>query len=145
MRNPDVTAKEPRLTLRRFTLLVLCVLCAAPTPGDIGGCGKRAELLDAELFFAKKYALDCSACQVCGVDNDTCDWACDPNNAPSEFPLGCFPLVHDGEVCLRALTYSDCDEYRGYLDDQAPTVPSECNFCPAREGEPQTDAGGGDE
>jgi hypothetical protein len=49
---------------------------------------------------------------------------------PSEFPKGCFPLVHDGEVCLRALSYSTCDEYVEYLDDRVPRIPTECNFCP---------------
>jgi hypothetical protein len=49
---------------------------------------------------------------------------------PADFPEGCAPLVHDGEVCLRALHFASCDAYRGYVDDAAPTVPTECDFCP---------------
>jgi hypothetical protein len=109
--------------------IVLGLLSLAPTPGDIGGCGAPANLLSARQFFQKKRELDCSACRTCGIQNRTCSTVCsDP--APSEFPRGCFPLVHDGEVCLRALTYSSCDDYQTYLDPRAPRTPSECDFCP---------------
>jgi hypothetical protein len=114
-------------------LVLLCLgcslLCLAPTPGDVGGCGQSAELLGARQFFHKKREVDCSACDACGIHNRTCSTVCtDP--IPSRFPRGCFPLVHDGQVCLRALSYSSCDEYRSYLDDAAPRMPSECDFCP---------------
>jgi hypothetical protein len=49
------------------------------------------------------------------------------------FPEGCLPLVHDGEVCLRALLYATCAEYEAYVDDARPKVPSECDFCPEGE------------
>jgi hypothetical protein len=44
------------------------------------------------------------------------------------------PLVHDGEVCLRALDDAACEDYLEYMSDVAPTVPTECNFCPAEGG-----------
>jgi hypothetical protein len=46
------------------------------------------------------------------------------------FDPDCFPLVHDGEVCLNALRAASCNDYANYVDDLAPTVPTECNFCP---------------
>jgi hypothetical protein len=119
--------------LRRLGLLALCLLfgllCLAPTPGDIGGCGAPADLLGARPFFEKKRDIDCGACSQCGIHNRTCDALCS-EPIPNAFPRGCFPLVHDGEVCLRALSYSSCEQYRTYLDDRAPRTPSECDFCP---------------
>ena len=39
----------------RFALATTVVLfCAAPTPGDIGGCGQRVQPLGPEPFFAAK-------------------------------------------------------------------------------------------
>ena len=57
----------------------------------------------------------------------------------SLFPPGCFPVVHDGEVCLNALLAADCDDYREFVADEGRTVPTECNFCPPRDVAP--DAG----
>lgn len=119
----------------RLRLLLLSaafgLLCAAPTPGDVGGCGQKAELLDPPIFFASKKRTDCVRCDECGLDTDTCRGACDPAVPyATEFPEGCFPLVHDGEVCLRALLHAACDDYAGYVSDTSPSVPSECNFCP---------------
>lgn len=109
-------------------------LCLAPTPGDTGGCGQPAEPLDAQVFFATKKHLDCDRCEGCSLVSDTCFEACDPEvPAPTTFPEGCVPLVHDGEVCLRALLAASCGAYRGFTDDEAPRTPSECNFCPPRE------------
>lgn len=123
--------KKCRFPWRRLSLTVLCAATLAPTPGDIGGCGKSPKLLSANKFFESKRELDCGACQGCNIQNTTCSTVC-TKPIPGSFPLGCFPLVHDGEVCLRALSYSSCDEYRTYLDDEAPEVPTECNFCPPR-------------
>ncbi len=119
-------------SLRRLLVCgVLGLLCAAPTPGDIGGCGQRAELLDPPIFFASKAKIDCDRCRECGHDSNFCDNTCDAQTPKqTEFPEGCFPLVHDGEVCLRALLHADCDDYASYVSDDAPSVPSECNFCP---------------
>jgi hypothetical protein len=125
---------HPMPSLRRLTLLLLATLCLAPTPGDMGGCGQPARLLDGPKFFEQKRLIDCSACQSCAIVSQTCSRLCAEPLAQVDFPSGCFPLVHDGEVCLRALNYSDCDEYRRYLDDDAPSVPTECNFCPGDAG-----------
>jgi hypothetical protein len=118
--------------LRRVLLAAgVALLCAAPTPGDIGGCGQRAELLDPPIFFASKQRIDCVRCKECELDSLHCADACKRvPPAQRDFPEGCFPLVHDGEVCLRALRYASCDDYAGYVSDTQPTVPSECNFCP---------------
>lgn len=109
------------------------LFCAAPTPGDIGGCGQAPDLLDAPRFFATKKQVDCSRCEECGLVSNACDEACN-GKPPSEdaFPDECVPLVHDGEVCLRALRHASCDDYETYMDDAVPAVPSECNFCPPR-------------
>jgi hypothetical protein len=118
----------------RFWLVALAALpCLAATPGDVGGCAQKAELLDPPIFFASKKRLDCTRCQECLLDTESCARACNRGAPPErEFPEGCFPLVHDGEVCLRALRYASCDDYSGYVSDEAPSVPSECNFCPPR-------------
>lgn len=114
---------------------IAAIFCAAPTPGDVGGCGQDPQILDAPTFFANKKARDCRQCQKCGLTTQSCRGACD-TTVPydTEFPEDCVPLVHDGEVCLRALLYASCDDYVGYMDDAAPTTASECNFCPPRGG-----------
>lgn len=124
---------------RAFEIAALAVLSLlfmiAPTPGDIGGCGQKAQLLDAPLFFATKLSIDCTKCQECGLVFNACGEACDPATpVPDTFPSGCFPLVHDGEVCLRALNNASCDDYGGYMTDDLNlrSTPSECNFCPER-------------
>ncbi len=116
---------------RRLSVVVVALLCAAPVPGDIGACGQPVEVLDAPRFFAAKKAADCRQCRSCGIRSGACDVACDDNAAPeTAFPDGCLPLVHDGEVCLRGLLYASCTDYRGYMDDAHPRVPTECDFCP---------------
>jgi hypothetical protein len=113
--------------------IVLSFLCAAPTPGDVGGCGQAPDILDAPTFFANKKRIDCTRCDDCGLVSQTCDQACNGKPpAVQTFPEDCVPLVHDGEVCLHALEYASCDDYTGYMSDSAPSAPSECNFCPPR-------------
>jgi hypothetical protein len=109
-------------------VLVLCL--AAPTAGDIGGCGKAVEELDATKFFTEKRFVDCNKCLACSIASAACQRACSDEPVESSFPEGCFPLAHDGEVCLNALRDADCDEYLRYVDDVAPEAPTECNFCP---------------
>lgn len=119
---------------RRLLLSVLCVwcaLCAAPTPGDIGGCGTAVEDLDAQAFFAARRAADCDACRECGLSTERCAVACSGESDEARtFPEGCFPLVFDGQVCLRALRHSSCEDYAAYVADAAASVPTECDFCP---------------
>lgn len=120
---------------RALLALGVLVFCTAPTPGDVGGCGQQPDNLDPPTFFATKKAIDCSRCGECGIVTQTCVDACDENVGwDTEFPEGCFPLVHDGEVCLRALQYASCDDYESYVADSSPSTPSECNFCPPRGG-----------
>ena len=122
-----------RDTLQRCLLGLLSLLfCAAPVPGDVGGCGQSPDQLDPQVFFATKRDIDCRKCQQCGFPTLACQEACSEQAVvPADFPEGCVPLVHDGEVCLRALHFAACDAYRSYIDDGAPSVPTECNFCPA--------------
>jgi hypothetical protein len=118
--------------LGRIVLLALFVLfAAAPTAGDIGSCGQPADDLDPVKFFESKQALDCRRCGECGISSAACDRACAPALEQSAFPTSCFPLVHDGEVCLDALGAASCKEYATYVSDASPTVPTECDFCPA--------------
>jgi hypothetical protein len=111
-------------------VLFLGALCAAPTPGDVGGCGQHADLLDADAFFAAKQARDCKTCGDCGFHTDYCVEVCSPDYQAPGFPTGCAPLVHDGEVCLDALEAAGCGEYKQYTKDQGRLVPTECQFCP---------------
>ncbi|HKO50491.1 MAG TPA: hypothetical protein VJV79_22365 [Polyangiaceae bacterium] len=113
-----------------FFALVL-LFCTAPTPGDVGGCGQKPAELDPGTFFASKANTDCQRCQECGLTRASCANACNaPESYPSAFPENCLPLVHDGEVCLRALLHASCDDYASYMSDSSPSVPTECNFCP---------------
>lgn len=123
-----------RLRERRAQLsiaLLGLLLCTAPTPGDIGGCGQQPAELDPEIFFGSKAAIDCQRCAECSLASKSCKNACDfPDSYPKSFPDRCLPLVHDGEVCLRALLNASCSAYGEYMNDASPSVPTECNFCP---------------
>jgi len=110
---------------------VVLLFCTAPTPGDVGGCGQKPAELDPGTFFASKANIDCQRCDECGLTAISCENVCThPESYPSAFPDNCLPLVHDGEVCLRALLHASCDEYASYMSDSSPSVPTECNFCP---------------
>ena len=124
--------REPREGRRRAALIVLAVVFGiGATVGDIGSCGQATDELDPRTFFDIKAGLDCDRCAECGLRTNACDRAC-KEPAATTFPKGCRPLVHDGEVCLRALIHAACSDYESYVDDTAPTAPSECQFCPNR-------------
>jgi hypothetical protein len=110
--------------------LVAIFFLAAPTAGDIGSCGQTAVDLDARKFFQAKDQIDCRQCFDCGFDTEVCVRACDPEVSQASFPEGCYPAVHDGEVCLNALAAAGCKEYLAYVADDGASVPTECNFCP---------------
>ena len=112
--------------------LALTVL-AGPTVGDVGSCGQEVADLSPEKFFAEKDFIDCQQCGECGFITRQCDAACDGVLSAAEFEPNCFPLVHDGEVCLNALRATSCSDYASYIDDVAPTIATECNFCPIDE------------
>lgn len=114
---------------RALLAFVVLAFCAAPVPGDVGGCNQSAEELDAGRFYASKARIDCDRCTDCGLKTSACQRACQ-RLTPSAFPKDCLPLAHDGEVCLRALMFAGCGDYRDYVRDVAPTIPTECNFCP---------------
>ncbi|HET9931085.1 MAG TPA: hypothetical protein VFQ35_10375 [Polyangiaceae bacterium] len=111
-----------------FAFVVLA-FCAAPVPGDVGGCNQSAEELDPVAFFRTKARIDCDQCTQCGISTAACSQACQ-GSPQTSFPKDCLPLAHDGEVCLRALLDAGCGDYAEYVRDQSPTVPTECNFCP---------------
>lgn len=118
-------------TATRLVLVALAAFCLAPTPGDIGGCGQTARDLDPDVFFNSKRSVECRRCGECSLRTPACELACDEQaELPAEFPDGCFPLVHDGTVCLRKLTQSSCEDHAQVMGEPA-RVPSECNFCPA--------------
>jgi hypothetical protein len=117
---------------RRLLVATLALCCAAPTAGDIGSCGQEAEELDPVKFFAQKGGIDRSRCEECGISSARCEARHAGELEATEFPEDCFPLVHDGEVCLRALLDAGCGDYEEYMRDVGPTVPTECNFCPPR-------------
>lgn len=107
----------------------LAVLCMAPTPGDVGGCGATQSALDPAGYAFDRKTLDCNRCKECGLSTPRCTRACDPAKSPDvSVPATCQPLKHDGEVCLHALEAASCDDYASYVAD-APTSPSECQFC----------------
>jgi hypothetical protein len=125
-----VTASKDASRTRWLPAAIAGLLCAAPVPGDIGSCGQPVQLLDAKVFFRAKQKIDCQRCEECGIHTSNCGAACTLLNADSAFATGCFPLVHDGEVCLRKLLHTSCGDYESVVSDDAPTVPSECDFCP---------------
>lgn len=110
--------------------IVLLFFTAAPTVGDIGACGQAPDEMDPVKFFTAKDEVDCQKCVACGIVSQACNVACDIGLSQEDFPADCRPLVHDGEVCLNALGASGCGAYRQYMSDLAPTIPTECNFCP---------------
>lgn len=124
-------------TIVRLAAVVL-FFTAAPTVGEIGSCGQPPDEMDPVKFYTEKERIDCEKCIACEIVTDACARACEPELDLDDFPKGCRPLVHDGEVCLGALEASGCDAYRYYMSDGAPTIPTECNFCP-----PCVDADGG--
>jgi hypothetical protein len=113
-------------------LLAACAfaLLTAPTAGDVGGCGSTPTALDPGVYARARKNVDCQRCTECGLSTDRCTRACDAN-APSEIaiPSTCHPLLHDGEVCIRALRAASCSDYAGFVDDAAPSAPTECEFC----------------
>lgn len=116
--------------LRVAALGFLVAVCAAPTPGDVGGCGQKRQALDEATFFSTKSAIECERCGECEIRTDRCTQACNDDSGGRRFPEDCVPLVHDGEVCLRRLLDVGCDTFGEYVDDRTPAVPSECDFCP---------------
>jgi hypothetical protein len=113
-----------------FAAVLALVFGAAPTVGDVGSCGQKATPLDEAVFAAQRKALDCQRCTQCGLITQTCTDACDPSK-PSDvgWPDTCFPLDHDGVVCIDALEAASCKDYASFVSDTAPTVPTECQFC----------------
>jgi hypothetical protein len=109
--------------------LAVVFFTAAPTAGDIGSCGQAPDDLDPKSFFEVKATIDCRRCAECGFDTEACHTACS-STAPQAFAKGCFPVVHDGEVCLDALLATACADYAAFVSDVAPSAPTECNFCP---------------
>jgi hypothetical protein len=116
--------------VRAGLALAAPLVLSGPTAGDIGGCGQEPDLLDDAKFFEQKARLDCSKCESCGLASERCEVACEGGDPRERFPTGCAPLVHDGEVCLRALGDASCDEYAGFMADRGATISTECAFCP---------------
>lgn len=123
----------PMARVKLLWAVGMLLLLTAPTPGDVGGCGQARQVLDVEAFFESKQGIDCERCDECRLRTERCVSACSTSPIETEFPEGCVPLVHDGEVCLRRLLDASCDEYAGYMDDGDAKAPTECNFCPPRE------------
>jgi len=118
---------------------MLAVAAMAPTAGNIGSCGQEAVALDPDKFFAAKQGLDCEHCTDCSILSDACELACSAEPVTAEFPSHCVPLVHDGEVCLDALSASSCSAYESFMADTDATIPTECDFCPVDEfGDPRS-------
>ena len=119
---------------RKGHLMLAAVLAvifgAGPTVGDVGGCGATVEPLDARAFARARKKVDDQRCFECGLSSERCKEAHNPKAASDvAFPPRCFPLYHDGEVCLNALLSASCADYALYVDDQVRYVPSECEFC----------------
>ncbi len=116
--------------LAAVAVVLLGVASLAPTTGDVGGCGATVTELDEARFARARKLVDCQRCTECGISSQRCVAACDPK-APNEvgFPPRCFPLLHDGEVCLDALLAASCGDYALYVDDSVRAIPTECEFC----------------
>jgi hypothetical protein len=111
-------------------VVALVFFTAAPTAGDIGGCGQAENELDPARFFRAKQDVDCQRCSECALTSNACGKACSPGLVISAFAPGCVPLEHDGEVCVDALGAAGCGDYGHYMADEGSTIPTECNFCP---------------
>jgi hypothetical protein len=122
---------KPRRPLLRALAALLILSAGAPTVGDLGSCGQDAVLLDTNKFFEQKEAIDCQKCTDCAIFTKACDKACDNKLDVVPFPKDCFPLVHDGEVCVHALEASKCGDYETFMADEGALIPNECDFCPA--------------
>jgi len=121
---------------------VLALLAGAPTAGDIGSSCQPVVLLDHTKFFSAKQGLDCDRCTSCSLTSTACNAACGKKPVAPPFPKNCYPLVHDGEVCLRALTAASCSDYALFVADHGAIIPTECDFCPADKA-PASAQGGG--
>jgi hypothetical protein len=125
-----VTDSRQRTRGLALAVAVLGALVMAPTVGDTGGCGRTATELERDRYENGRKLQDCERCQECGLATARCERACDPKELPEILlPATCRPLLHDGEVCLRALAAASCSTFASYVDDDAPTTPSECEFC----------------
>ena len=129
-----MSVARPGGTVRRrelaFAAVLALVFGAAPTVGDVGACGQAATPLDEAVFVGQRKALDCQKCTRCGLTTQTCIDACDPAKTSNVgWPDTCFPLDHDGVVCIDALEAASCGDYASFVSDIAPTVPPECQFC----------------
>jgi len=135
--NTPSNRRPPRWgEILRLAIVALLFL-AAPTAGDIGGCNESPAELDPNKFFLAKQQIDCAQCGACSLVTTPCMVACGPAMGGT-FPPNCYPLVHDGEVCLDALQAASCSDYASYVANEGSTVPTECDFCP-----PLVDAGAG--
>ena len=111
-------------------LVALAVLLMAPPVGDTGGCGRTATELGRDRYANARKRQDCARCAECGIGTARCERASDPRELPEiVLPSTCRPLLHDGEVCLRALAAASCETFASYVDDDAPATPTECEFC----------------
>jgi hypothetical protein len=110
--------------------MALLLFLAAPTAGDIGSCNQSPDTLDPAKFFDAKQNIDCDKCLACGFLSHTCERDCGAASVGGTFPPGCYPLEHDGEVCLDALEAAGCTDYQSFVADQGATLPTECDFCP---------------
>ena len=110
--------------------VVSVLFLMAPTVGDVGGCGVTAQPLTQAQFAHARKLEDCKRCSQCTLGSQRCLASCDAG-VPEDiaFPDTCKPLYQDGLVCIRALAASSCDDYARYMDDTAPEVPTECEFC----------------
>jgi hypothetical protein len=128
--SPSRKRPSPAEVLR--LALVLVFFTAAPTAGDIGSCNQPENDLDPAKFFATKQALDCERCRECQISTKACVRSCDPGLVVRDFPPGCVPLEHDGEVCVDALAAASCSAYADFMAESDATAPTECQFCPIR-------------
>jgi hypothetical protein len=109
--------------------MVLALYCLAPTVGDVGSCTETASPLDAVRFFQVRAQTICQRCGDCGLSTKTCALDCAGDDIPASFPAGCAPVIHDGEVCVRALEAISCSDVAA-LVGTSPITPTECDFCP---------------
>jgi hypothetical protein len=128
--NRSACRQERESGARLGVVILLGVLCMAPTAGDVGGCGTDVIALDPDAFAIARKDVDCTRCKECGLSAPRCQRACDLVIPPdTNLPRTCKPIQHDGDVCLRALRAASCQAYATYVDELAPATPSECEFC----------------
>jgi hypothetical protein len=126
--SPDDLDPVKYFTVKELLDCKKCLECSLAS--DICKVACKPVTDSNDLNDAAFLPAECATCSQAELPTNACKLACAGGIQQTEFPKDCYPVVHDGEACLNALTASGCNDYRLYMSDVEPTIPTECNFCP---------------